>query len=359
MTRGTYRAKPAPGSIGELILAFRQSPHYRDWALNTKLKNERVLSDLMELSAARQVSELRRKDIIAARNSLADTPDAANNWLKCVRVLLDFAVDMEYVPHNVAREKVERLRPKAAGGWRSWHEHEITAYLDHHPLGTLPHRVLTLALYTGAARIDLVNLGWQNVNGHGDWSAGRGSVGAHISDNIPAVANRTTYGGLTPSDSGSYTSTSASRIRYQRQKTIRHEEPVWIDLPIAPPLLDVLTTLPRTQLTFLATPDGHVRSEKALSTRFAEWVRDAGLGAPDENGRHLSLHGLRKAVGRRLAEAGCSGYEIAACLGHRSPKSSEPYTKAFDRSVAATNASAKLGEVWAVEQKVTKLRRTE
>jgi integrase len=71
------------------------------------------------------------------------------------------------------------------------------------------------------------------------------------------------------------------------------------------------------------------------------------------------LHGLRKAVGRRLAEAGCSGYEIAACLGHRSPKSSEPYTKAFDRSVAATNASAKLGEVWAVEQRVTKLRRKE
>jgi integrase len=315
MTRGTYRAKPAPGSIGELILAFRQSPHYRDWAWNTKRKNEVVLADLMELSSGRQVSELRRKDILAARNAMADTPAAANNWLKCIRVLLDFAVDMEYVEHNVAREKIGQLRAKAAGGWRSWREDEMTAYLAHHPLGTLPHRVLTLALYTGAARIDLVGLGWPNVAG--------------------------------------------DRIRYQRQKTIRHEDPVWIDLPIAPPLAEVLATIPPGQLTFLETPDGHVRSEKALATRFAEWVREAGLGAADENGRHLSLHGLRKAVGRRLAETGCSGYEIAACLGHRSPKSSEPYTKAFDRSVAATNASAKLGEVWAVEQKVTKLRRTE
>jgi integrase len=316
MTRGTYKAKPAPGSIGELILAFRQSPHYRDWAWNTKVKNERVLADLMELSAARQVSELRRKDIIAARNSLADTPAAANNWLKCIRVLLDFAVDMEYVPHNVAREKVERLRPKAAGGWRSWHEHEIAAYLEYHwPPGMLPHRVMTLALYTGAARIDLVGLGWQNVAGE--------------------------------------------RIRYQRQKTIRHEDPVWIDLPIAPPLAEVLAHIPPGQLTFLATPDGHVRSEKALTTRFSEWVREAGLGAADDNGRHLSLHGLRKAVGRRLAETGCSPHEIMAVLGHRDIKSALPYTKDYDRARSADSASEKLGEVWAVEPRVTKLRRKE
>jgi integrase len=335
MTRGPYRAKPQPGSIGELILAFRQSPHYRDWAWNTKVKNERVLSDLMELSAARQVSEFRRKDILAARNAMADTPAAANNWLKCIRVLFDFAVDMEYVEHNVAREKIGQLRAKAPGGWRSWHEHEIAAYLAHHPLGTLPHRVLTLALYTGAARIDLVGLGWQNVGSGSGLGSDRG-VGR--ADDLGVLGK-------------------VARIRYQRQKTIRHEDPVWIDLPIAPPLAEVLATIPPGQLTFLATPDGHVRSEKALATRFAEWVRDAGLGAADENGRHLSLHGLRKAVGRRLAEAGCSGYEIAACLGHRSPKSSEPYTKAFDRSVAATNASAKLGEVWAVEQKVTRIKK--
>jgi hypothetical protein len=317
--RGPYRARPQPGSIGELILAFRQSPHYRDWAWNTKVKNERVLSDLMELSAARQVSELRRKDILAARNAMADTPAAANNWLKCIRVLLDFAVDMEYVEHNVAREKIGQLRAKAAGGWRSWHEHEITAYLEHHPLGTLPHRVLTLALYTGAARIDLVGLGWQNI-----MTLGKGE--------------------------------GHSRIRYQRQKTIRHEDPVWIDLPIAPPLAEVLATIPPGQLTFLATPDGHVRSEKGLATRFAEWVREAGLGAADENGRHLSLHGLRKAVGRRLAEAGCSPHMIMAVLGHRSIRSAAPYTADYDRARAADAASAKLGEVWAVEQKVTRMK---
>jgi integrase len=328
MTRGTYRAKPAPGSIGELILAFRQSPHYRDWAWNTKRKNEVVLADLMELSSGRQVSELRRKDILAARNAMADTPAAANNWLKCVRVLLDFAVDMEYVPHNVAREKIGQLRAKSPGGWRSWHEHEITAYLERWPLGTLPHRVLTLALYTGAARIDLVGLGWTNLHG---WLL---------------VSNREHIPGH-------------ARIRYQRQKTIRHDEPVWIDLPIAPPLAEVLATIPQGQLTFLATPDGQVRSEKALTTRFAEWVAQAGLGAPDANGRHLSLHGLRKAVGRRLAEAGCSPHEIMSVLGHRDIKSATPYTKDYDRARSADSASEKLGEIWSAEQKVTKLRRPE
>jgi integrase/recombinase XerD len=132
---------------------------------------------------------------------------------------------------------------------------------------------------------------------------------------------------------------------------------VWIDLPIAPPLAEVLAHIPPGQMTFLATPDGHVRSEKALATRFAEWVREAGLGAPDENGRHLSLHGLRKAAGRRLAEAGCSPHEIMAVLGHRDIKSVKHYTDDYDRTRAADSASAKLGEVWAVEPKVTKLTR--
>jgi integrase len=266
------------------------------------------------MAARRQVSELRRKDILAARNAMADHPGAANNWLKTVRVLLDFAVDMEYISHNVAREHIEKLRPAAAGGWRSWHEHEITAYLDHWPLGTLQHRVVTLALYTGAARIDLVGLGWPNV--------------------------------------------SNGRIRYQRQKTIRHEEPVTIDLPIAPPLAEMLATIPRTQLTFLETKEGKPRNERGLTFMFSGWVAKAGLGAPDANGRHLSLHGLRKAVGRRLAEAGCSPHMIMSVLGHRDIKSSAPYTKDYDRARSADQASEMLGEIWAAEQKVTKLRRT-
>lgn len=44
---------------------------------------------------------------------------------------------------------------------------------------------------------------------------------------------------------------------------------------------------------------------------FRDWLRKAGL--PES----LSLHGLRKAAARRLAEAGCTVHEIQAVTGHK------------------------------------------
>ena len=67
-------------------------------------------------------------------------------------------------------------------------------------------------------------------------------------------------------------------------------------------------------------------------------MQKAGLWTPDKAGRYLCLHGLRKAVGRRLAEAGCSPHEIMATLGHRDIKSSGPYTEAYDRERSASAA---------------------
>ena len=88
-----------------------------------------------------QVSNIRRKHILLARDSLAGTPAAANNWLKVISVLLDYAVDLEYVEHNVVREKIGRLPPLHAGGFRQWREDEIAAYLAHHALGSVAHQV--------------------------------------------------------------------------------------------------------------------------------------------------------------------------------------------------------------------------
>lgn len=309
--RGPYKARPAPGTWADLIQQFKLSQRYRDWAPNTRRKNDPVLQDFMAENGRQQVSTIRRSDVLAMRDSMGDTPAAANNWLKVIRVLLDFAVDREFVERNVARDRVPGLRPKAPGGFRSWREDEIDAFVARWPIGTIAHRVLTLALCTGAARIDLVTLGWGNI------------------------AN--------------------GRIRYRREKTRREEEDVVIDLPVLPALAELLATIPRTQMTFLETRDGQVRSEKGLTSHMQQWVAAVpGLGAPDAKGvlrslpdrygRHLNVHGLRKAVGRRLAEAGCSPYEVASVLGHRSVKSSEVYTRAYDRARSADSAADKLNE---------------
>ena len=60
-----------------------------------------------------------------------------------------------------------------------------------------------------------------------------------------------------------------------------------------------------------------------------EQVRKAGL--PEE----ASVHGLRKAACRRLAEAGCSANVIAAISGHKSLKEVSRYTAAADQGKMA------------------------
>jgi integrase len=289
-----YRTKAIEGSFGDLIVRFRKSPRYLGWSRGTKKHADRVLSDLYDAYHATQVSTVTRGAIIGARDSLSHVPGAANNWLKVIRLLLDYAVDLEFIAHNPAREKIDNLKPARLGGFRTWREDEIEAYLAFHPLGTMPHTVLTLALYTAAAPVDLVKLGWHGVQD--------------------------------------------GRIRYRRQKTERRkgtEETPLVDVAIMAPLAEAMATIPPGRSTFLETVEGLPRSQGALSHQMRRWVALAGLGEPDRNGRHLTLHGLRKAMGRRLAEAGVAPHGIMSVLGHESIKSAEVYTKAYDRECRA------------------------
>jgi integrase len=108
-------------------------------------------------------------------------------------------------------------------------------------------------------------------------------------------------------------------------------------------------------MTFLETKNGTVRSPAGLAIDMIRWCAAAELGDKDANGHRLSLHGLRKALGRRLAQAGCSPHAIMAVLGHEDIASAAIYTKAYDRGVSATGAMEKLGGV--VPSNVTRLRR--
>jgi integrase len=340
-----YRTKAAEGSFGDLIQRFRKSPRYLGWSRGTKKHADRVLSDLYDSFHATQVSAVTRGAIIGARDSLSHVPGAANNWLKVIRLLLDYAVDLEFIAHNPAREKIDNLKPSRLGGFRTWREDEIEAYLAHHPLGTMPHTVLTLALYTAAAPVDLVKLGWPNV---------QTSSRAHGS--VPRLGEFDDGGGSHPDPRGG----SLARLRYRRQKTERRkgaEETPLVNVAIMAPLAEALATIPPGRMTFLETVEGLPRSQGALSHQLRRWVALAGLGEPDRNGRHLTLHGLRKAMGRRLAEAGASAHEIASVLGHESLASVQVYTRMYDRAKAADAALDKLGE--AAPSNVTRLKRKE
>ena len=98
----------------------------------------------------------------------------------------------------------------------------------------------------------------------------------------------------------------------------------------------VLDTLSRDHLTFIATASGAPFSAAGIENWFRRAIRAAGLSDK------LSMHGLRKAAARRLAEAGCTTHEIASITGHKTLSEIERYTREAERARLARTASEKV-----------------
>jgi len=81
-------------------------------------------------------------------------------------------------------------------------------------------------------------------------------------------------------------------------------------IPAHPDLRAALDATPAEHLTFLTTRDGRRFTPISFTHWFKHKCREAGLPA------RASVHGLRKAACRRLAELGCSASVIAAISGH-------------------------------------------
>lgn len=185
---------------------------------------------------------------------------------------------------------VRKLRVRG-DGFRAWGEDAIALYEARWPVGTRQRLAFDLLLYTGQRRSDVV-----------------GMSRAHLRE-----------------------SEDGPEIRVIQSKTRR---PLWI--PLHPALAASIPATPRTGLFLLESEYGRPYSAKGFGMRFSAWARAAGV----EPG--YSAHGLRKACGRRLADAGCTAHQIMAVLGHRSLAEAERYTATADQRRLARAAIDRL-----------------
>ena len=72
--------------------------------------------------------------------------------------------------------------------------------------------------------------------------------------------------------------------------------------------------------------------------------QDDAIQAADITDLSCRPHGLRKTLGRLLADAGCSAHDIMAALGHKTLAEAERYTREADRRRGGQRAVAKLNE---------------
>jgi integrase len=273
-----------PGTISAVVLSWYQSPDFLGLRASTRAVRRGILDRFMRVHGEKPVRGLERQHIKAILGKMADRPNAANNLLKVLRIVLDFAVEIELIERNPALG-VKGFRVKAIGA-TSWSESDIADFEARHPIGTRPRLAMTLLLYTGQRRGDVVRMGWQHVKG--------------------------------------------DRIALRQEKT-----GAVLALKIHAALSDALAHSPRTNLTFLMTAAGAPFTAAGFGNAFRDWCDEAGL-----KGR--SAHGLRKAAARRLAQAGNSTKQIQSVTGHATLQEVELYTRAVDQEKLADEAVASM-----------------
>jgi integrase len=234
---------------------------------------------------------MERKHVLKIRDGMADRPAAANNMVKALRQVFNYGV--EYNIHglqlNPLRD-IKNLKSKNPDGFHSWSLEEIAKFEAKHPIGSKARLAMSLLLYTGQRRSDIVVLGRQHVK--------------------------------------------KGRLEFTQIKNI-NSKPTHMSIPILPELQRIIDASPCGDLTFLVTEFGKPYSNDGFGNWFRRMCKSAGL-------IDCSAHGLRKAAAAWLAETGCTDHEIMAITGHRTQKEVKRYTEAARQKVLADNAIFKI-----------------
>jgi integrase len=273
-------SRTLPGSFNALSVSYYRSPEFRGLKTSTQTVRRNIIESFRVQHGDKPITQLQKrhiKDIIGAK---AETPEAANNLLKTLRLLLNYAVSLDMIPTNPA-VGVQRYKSRGEG-FHTWSETEVAQFEAAYPIGTRERVAFAILLFTAQRVGDAVRMGHQ-----------------HVKD---------------------------GRIAVRQEKT---DTPLMI--PMHPELVRILSAAPRNNLTFIVTDHGAAFTAKAFSNWFGKRCRAAGL-------LHCTAHGLRKTALTRLADAGCTVHEIAAISGHKSLKEIEHYTRNADQARLASQA---------------------
>ncbi|MGA7810841.1 tyrosine-type recombinase/integrase [Bradyrhizobium sp.] len=300
------RPKPPPvervpaGSFAALIKHYKRV-RFAELGEVTRSNYERLFGRLEADYGSLPVAKISEQHIqaIVDKRTAEGGIEAGNSTRRCFRLLMSFAKDYKYRRDNPAAEIRKKKAPKGTTGWDTLSEDNIARYFAKWPLGSRQHLAMTVLLYTGQRRGDVVRLGPHNIIG-----------GAFDLDNAADLS-----------------------ISLTQRKTAQS-----LVIPLAPPLVEALKACKITAASpaFILTPYGQPYSDKSFTGKFSEWGKDAGIKT------QCSPHTLRYAAARRLAELGCSLKVIAAVTGHQSLKELERYTRAAEQRLLAQQAIAAL-----------------
>ena len=278
--RGPRNPGVRPGSIEALIRTYYQSSEFTRLSNRSKREYRSYIEPFREKVGHKLAGTFRRRDFLAIRDSLQDTPSAADHAIKVLRLLFGFAVDREWITTNPAAN-IKKLAK--SDGWQAW---PTPAIERAHDLLTGAARVaFMLALYTGQRKGDILAMRWNAIEGEG--------------------------------------------IHVKQQKTGKQ---LWI--PLHPVLAKELTKIGRRGMTIVARRDDRPYTTSGFSTIWKRQQRKLGLTG-------LQFHGLRRNAVNALLEADCHLPEVAAITG-QSFEMVQHYSQEVNQRRLASSAMNKL-----------------
>lgn len=267
----------------DLIQEYSQSPEWRSLRYATRRWQSRAVEKLTVLAES-PLSEMRRRDLLAIRDELIETPGVANQVVTMARKLMQFGVDREYVRSN----PFAGIKALPVGERKRWPTEVVERALGE---SEYPIRLaILLAVYTAQRVGDILTMKWDDYDG----------------DTIHVIQAKTGV-------------------------------ELWI--PCFPKLRDELDRecANASAEYMIHTRDGKRYSYENFSTllrRRLPWLTKEGW----------VFHGLRKSATAMLAEAGCTDREIMAITGHKTTAMVSHYTREADQKRRAKRAIHKLTE---------------
>lgn len=293
-TTKDHAPQPAPSdTIRSLVEHYYRSAKYQSLAPRTRRVRRQILDRFCENKndGQKPFALLEPQHLMARRDAMLDRPEAANGMIKALRQVFDVAV--EYRLHDRNPAAMVKYVESFSEGHKAWDVKDIEAFERCHPVGSTARLAMSLALYTGQRRGDLIVLGPKNLK----------------------------------------TQDGREGLEFTQEKNGKRK-PVKLWIPIADELQDILSSSSLGEKAFIQTKFGRPFSSDGFGNRFRKWCEEAGL-------QGLSIHGLRKSAAARLAETGCTEQEIMAITGHSTSKEVIRYTRSANQKKRALNAISK------------------
>lgn len=282
------RDRALPGSMADLLARYLRSGDFSG-ADVTRAKNRRILENYVADRKDWPVAEVTWEPLENLLKKKADThPAAARNLRKQLARLFAFAKRARMIRDNPMAEV--KIKVPKTEGHHTWTEEEVWQYQEKHKLGTTARLALELMLWTGNRRGDASSLRKDQIK--------RGAF---------------------------------EFAQEKGKKALR--------LPMAAPLAEAIAAMPAHPApTIIANAHGKPFTKAGFGNRMRKWCDAAGLP-------HCSAHGLRKAISRRLAEAGEGNQQIKSITLHSQDAEVAHYTKQANQAALAAETMKRL-EAW-------------